>query len=218
MLLLVAGFASRRVLLEEWHLTRLASTDEETRKKAAEALGECGSVRSILPLMEATSVSLTRLLQEKGMPDVLVGMDKNFAGFLKQREKLARQIRAVWPDLSKRSDESQMTFLNNQLASIDARVEREATQVATLLWINPYAELLTKITEKARRKAVPCLSEQLGNDKWHIRWQAATLLGVLGPHAEDSVPILKTKLHDSNSFVCYAVAEALKTIGYDDGR
>ena len=219
--LLVACLASRGLILEKWYLSDLQSTDEETRKKAAQALGECGTVRSIPPLMRANSDSLRSLLEEKGKPDALVGMEKNLAGMLDQKEKLARQIRAVWPDLSKLSDLSaqrQSTFLNNQLATFDARVADLEAQVATMLMFSPYSLSLRRITERETKAAVPHLLQELESDDWHARWMAVRLLGSLDPHAEDAVPGLETKTKDSNSFVRYAAAEALKTIGHEDGQ
>ncbi len=87
-----------------------------------------------------------------------------------------------------------------------------------MLAIDPYFESLNKITEKAEKEAIPLLTHGLQSDSWHLRWQAARLLDALGTDARESVPVLKAKLEDPNSFVRHAAAEALKSIGHENGR
>ncbi len=211
-LLLVAGFSSRRLLLEQWHLSGLRSNDEESRKKAAQALGEYGSVRSITLLMKANSV----LLQEKGRPDALVGMEKTFGRRLDQQgrrldqqAKLARRLSETSPDASQAADvvfnllygggllrtRRQQTVMASQQAALDALVARWAAEVATMLTIGPYSLSLTRITEREKKAAVPYLSEELEN-YWIVRWLAVRLLGRLGSDAEDAMPVLETKTKD----------------------
>ena len=155
----IAGFASRRVILEAWYLSKLSSTDEGTRKNAAKALGEYGSVRSIPPLMKANSDSLALIIKKRGKslmransdslmsileqsenPDALVGMEKIFARLLDQRERVTRQIPRNSPDAAQEPDlavRRQLRFLINQRRSLDARVTDLATKVATILAIFP---------------------------------------------------------------------------------
>ncbi len=47
-----AGFALKRPLLEKWYLWKLESGDEEERKTSAERLGEMGSKSAVRPLIE----------------------------------------------------------------------------------------------------------------------------------------------------------------------
>ena len=82
-----------------------------------------------------------------------------------------------------------------------------------MLAIDPFFESLTKIAENSKKEAIPHLTRALQSDDWHVRWQAAQLLGALGSDAKDSMQLLKTKLEDSNSFVRYAAAEARWSIG-----
>ncbi len=51
-ILVLAGIAFRDPLLEQWHLHRLDSTDEETVAAAVHALGDVGSQRSVPRLLE----------------------------------------------------------------------------------------------------------------------------------------------------------------------
>ncbi len=203
---LIATFASRRVLLEEWYISKLRSTDEETRKNAAKALVEYGSERSILPLMEANSDSLNYILQERGKPDALVSMEKNFARTRDQQRKLTRRL---LPD----KQEGENLWTREKRTAVDKRVADLLREMETMLTIDPFFESLTRITEREKKSAVPYLSEELENDNWHVRWLAVRLLGALGSDAEDSVSGLKSKLEDSNSFVRYAAAEARWSIG-----
>ena len=115
------------------------------------------------------------------------------------------------------STQWQRPFRINQRATLDRQLEDLAKQVSDRFFDNPYFESLTKITEKAKRAAIPYLSEQLGNDNWNLRWQAARVLGALGSNAKDSVPVLRAMTEDSNSFVRYAAGEALERIGHEDG-
>ncbi len=205
---LIAGYASRRFIIEEWHVSRLQSTDEATRKNAAKALGEYGPERSILPLMRANSESLTSILQERGKPDALLCMEKNFARTRDQQRKLTRRIAAL-PD----KQEGENLWTREKRTAVDKRVADLLREMETMLTIDPFFESLTRITEREKKSAVPYLSEELENDNWHVRWLAVRLLGALGSDAEDSVSVLKSKLEDSNSFVRYAAAEARWSIG-----
>ena len=51
-ILVLAGIAFRDPILEQWHLHRLDSTDEETVAAAVHALGDVGSQRSVPRLLE----------------------------------------------------------------------------------------------------------------------------------------------------------------------
>ena len=51
LVLLVAGYASRDLAVEQWYIWKLESEDEQERKLAAEKLGEMGSVRAVPSLM-----------------------------------------------------------------------------------------------------------------------------------------------------------------------
>ena len=218
--LLIAVFASRRVVLEEWRLSNLKSADEETRKKAAQALGEYGSARSIPLLMKANSDSLTSILERAGKP--LAGMETSFASMLDQQAKLARRLSETSPDAAQAPDDlstrRQQIFMANQRAAFDMRVADLAAQVATRLAVRPYSRSLRRIVEREKAASVPYLLQALESDNWHLRWLAVTFLGTLGSDAKDAVPDLEGKLEDSNSFVHCAAAEALKSIGHDDER
>ncbi len=219
--LLVAGFASKRLILEEWYVSKLQSTDQETRENAAKALGEYGSVRSIPPLMKAHSDSLALITKQRGKSDPLTGIEgNNFASMLVQQERLTRAISEISRDERLKGNlpaqREIQTYLSQQRAALDTRLADLATEMATVLAVDPFFESLSEITKRAKKKAVPCLSEQLGNDDWNIRWQAARLLGLLGSDAKHAVQVLKTKSEDFNALVQYAATEALKSIGHDD--
>lgn len=203
---LIAAYASRRVILEVWHLSGLDSADKEERERAARALGEIGSARAIPLLAQASYESSEDAFEEASM------MEKLFVDMSALSLVSPFEISVVGPIRRQRA------FRINQGATLDSQFENLTKQVADRFRDNPYFESVERIALRTRKEAVVCLSEQLGSVNWHIRWQAVTLLGTLGRDAEDSVPDLKATLEDSNSFVRYAAAEALKSIGHDDER
>jgi HEAT repeat protein len=68
LVLAAGGFVSRKLILEEWLIHRLGSSDEATRKDAAERLARMGAVRTIPHLFRA----LEPRLREK-----LIGMERS---------------------------------------------------------------------------------------------------------------------------------------------
>ena len=217
--LLIAAFASRRVILEEWYISKLESTDEETRKKAAESLTEYGSERSIPPLIRAHSDSLRSLMEtQRARSDALPHLERKLARLLEQQTELARRISVISRDEAQSQDVRQMAFLSEQWTALDEGLARVSRDIETVLTMDSFFESLIKITEKAKKEAIPDLTRAQQSDDWHIRWQAARLLGALGPHAKDSIPVLKTKSEDVNALVRYAATEALNKIGHEDGQ
>ena len=206
---LIATFSSRRFILEEWHLSSLESGDKEKRERAAKALGDIGSVRAIPLLTQASCESSGDDFEATVSVMAQVFADVSVLS-------LTSPFKISVASLGGLSIRRLRAFRVNQSVSLDRQFEDLAKQVADRLTDNPHFEALTKIVEREKRAAVPHLAERLKGDKWLVRWHAARLLGVLGPDAEDSVQMLKTKLEDSNSFVRYAAAEALKSIGHDD--
>ena len=189
---LIAAFASRRIILEEWQLSRLQSTDQQTRKNAAQALGEYGSVRSIPLLMRATRTD--------SFGFDLGGWAWLFAKMLNRREVLAVQMSAISPDVIHEPGLSTLhKSLKRQLVAVDADLAGNATPVDSTLMNSPYWQSLTKITQREKKAAVPYLLHELDGDDWRIRWLAVRLLGSLGPDAEDAVPVLKTKTRGSTT-------------------
>ena len=59
---------------------------------------------------------------------------------------------------------------------------------------------------------IPHLIRSLSNNEVEWRWQAAVILGVIGPRAKDALPALKQALEDSNQRVRDAAREALARV------
>ncbi len=97
--------------------------------------------------MRANSESLTSILQERGKPDALVSMEKNFAGMLDGPVMPLR--------LSKTAPEvAQQIFRATQRAAFDKRLADLAAEMATMLAISPYSLSLTRIIEREQKAAV----------------------------------------------------------------
>ena len=217
LVLVAAGFAFKRPILEQWYLWELESEDEQERKLAAEKLGELRSVRAIPSLIRIlrgeyafpgepnpgeplilhySSEALARI-GAPAVPSLIeIFSDKIEAKKLKDPDDDPR-VAAVFT-LGKIGTPA-VHALTGALDSQDKNVRAHAA--ASLGGIGPESN-----------DAITALTARLKDEDMDVRRESAFALGSIGPAAEAAVPSLRGTLGDADDQVRRAAAKALKKI------
>ena len=193
-----AGFALKRPVLEQWYLWQLESEDEQERKSAAERLGEMGSVRAmpvILGIFQRTGSELFTIVYP---PESYVDTSRAFV------------VKAEHMSL-------EPSGLTITMPSRGIEFQSDADGQAVSMWLMPgdsifLLDALWKLTSVAGKKSVPYLVTALDDEGWYVAHLAASLLGRIGPNARGAIPALTTALQHENELVRHAAAIALKKI------
>ncbi len=176
LVLVVAVYAFRGPILEQWYLSKLESEDEEERKLAAERLVE---LHSVIAIPRLTELFRTEPIEEPHLPY--------------SAEALAKIGKPAVPALCNLLGEQHHTNRRDFIWTIGAIGEKAEAAVPYLIhslededWVvrQTTAEVLGLIGPRARH-AIPALANSLGDENEYVRKFAAEALKKIQVESSD---------------------------------
>ncbi len=225
--LVVAVYAFRGPIREQWYLWELESEDEEEQEFAAEKLGEMGSVRAV-PILVQILRDFRQTETERPNQAILLGeklilleMTEEYFDDFWQAKAITQIGSRGLPHLIDSIKDDAWLYSGNLTMDTGLRkaVERIGSEaIPHLLQAlndkNPNTRRLALLTlSRLRQKpefAKQALINMLKDNHHRIRLLAAWSMGEIDP--EEAIPALQRMLNDPHEWVRLTVADALKKI------
>ena len=198
--LLIAGYASRDLAVEQWYIWDLESEEEETRKVAAEKLGDMGCLRAIPSLLRQIKQS-----EAKNSSMFSYRVSGPPRSFYEQRD-IHKHYEKRYRDQAWGKNWAGRALAEIGISAIPAMITSLKFDRHLTGWVE-------EVFVRMGPEALPVLLEAMESPEWRVRARTAEVLGSFEPSSESVVQSLRKALHDQHDHVRVFAMQSLGEIG-----